>query len=341
MRRVRLRFAGGVEVEFADRDRALAQVREVAERGTYPVYVMYGPEGCGKSALFMQARVVLEGYGYNVIHVNPMAGEGLEALAYTPSLRDIVVEALRLFPDTHSRVVDVALSAAGMALRRLRKPRLALLMDDVFQAVGLDRAERLVKTLLNLIEYPPGDYDRIVVLVASSEGVTWRRVGRHRWASIYTMWNMSEEGFRQLYEQVPGGAELGFRDAWRLTGGNPWLLARLYEARWRVEEVVDMVIHAKGLRDFVRRLEKQEKQLLLEAVEDPDVIFEGLGEEATERLESRLIELNLIAIVPDRVEYLWIDTPPPEKDLGLGVGRYYAWQNPLYREAVRKVLQRQ
>jgi len=40
----------------------------------------------------------------------------------------------------------------------------------------------------------------------------------------------------------------------------------------------------------------------------------------------------------DRDEYFWIDVPPPEKDPELGIGRRYAWQSPLHREAVRRVL---
>jgi len=39
-----------------------------------------------------------------------------------------------------------------------------------------------------------------------------------------------------------------------------------------------------------------------------------------------------------RSPQLWIDEPPPEKDLGLGVGRYVAWQTPPHREAVRRAL---
>jgi len=37
---------------------------------------------------------------------------------------------------------------------------------------------------------------------------------------------------------------------------------------------------------------------------------------------------------------LWIDEPSLEKDLELGVGKYIAWQIPLYREAVRKALKK-
>jgi len=49
VKRIKVSFAG-LEVEFIDRERALEQVREFGERGTFPVYVIYGPEGCGKTA---------------------------------------------------------------------------------------------------------------------------------------------------------------------------------------------------------------------------------------------------------------------------------------------------
>jgi Archaeal ATPase. len=48
--KIKLIFVSGLEVEFIDRERALKQVEELAEKGTrYPV-VVFGPEGCGKSA---------------------------------------------------------------------------------------------------------------------------------------------------------------------------------------------------------------------------------------------------------------------------------------------------
>jgi len=54
-----------------------------------------------------------------------------------------------------------------------------------------------------------------------------------------------------------------------------------------------------------------------------------------------LVERNLIAVLPpSREPHLWVDTPPPERGLELGIGRFYAWQTPLHREAVRNVLER-
>jgi len=70
-----------------------------------------------------------------------------------------------------------------------------VMADDVFQAIGLDAVAAYVKALLNLIEYPASRYERMVVLVATSEGVSRREVGRHLWAEVVPMWNMSKEGF--------------------------------------------------------------------------------------------------------------------------------------------------
>ena len=55
-------------------------------------------------------------------------------------------------------------------------------------------------------------------------------------------------------------------------------------------------------------------------------------------LRDVLIEKNLIARIWDRDPDAWIDEPPPERDPELGIGKYYAWQTPLHREAVRRIL---
>jgi hypothetical protein len=36
------------------------------------------------------------------------------------------------------------------------------------------------------------------------------------------------------------------------------------------------------------------------------------------------------------IPWFWIDEPPPEKDLELGIGKDVAWQSPLHREAVKR-----
>jgi hypothetical protein len=60
-----------------------------------------------------------------------------------------------------------------------RRRKIAVIADDVFQAIGLDKAAAYVKGLLNMIEHPVYSYENVVVLVATSEGVTWEEIGRH------------------------------------------------------------------------------------------------------------------------------------------------------------------
>jgi hypothetical protein len=218
-------------------------------------------------------------------------------------------------------------------MRRFRK-RIALLVDEVFQAIGLERAEAYVKSLLNLIEYPPEPYERIVIIVATSEGLSRWRIGRHLWSWIIPMWNMSREGFEELYERIPG-PKPGFEDVWRLTGGNPRMLTTLYLANWNANSVVEFIARSRAItKDFVSKW----RRYLEKAVEDPDTLID---EEVPEELRRSLIEKNLIVYdMYSRSPDLWVDEPPPEKDPEIGIGRYVAWQTPLHREAVRKALER-
>lgn len=336
MRRVRLELVPGLEVEFTDREKALRQVYELAEKGTrYPI-VVYGPEGCGKTAWLKQSALVLRELGYETLYVNPLHRE---ATPYT-DVREVALRLAEAVAEASGtaqlRLATLAVLLVRELLSRWRRGRVAVLVDDVFQAIGLDKAEVYVKELLGPIEYPPQSYERVVAIVATSEGVTRRRVGRHRWALLRSMWNMSRRGLEELYEELrratPGGVE-DFDEVWRLTGGNPYMLSRLYQANWSRGTVVRELIVGRGLsREFVVKW----RGYLEAVVEDPDAVSEpGFPEE----LRAELIERNLITYdIYFRDPELWVDEPPPGRDLELGIGRYAAWQTPLHREAVRAAL---
>jgi hypothetical protein len=49
----------------------------------------------------------------------------------------------------------------------------------------------------------------------------------------------------------------------------------------------------------------------------------------------------MIDAIPERDGETWIDEPPPERDLELGIGRYIAWQTPIHREAVKRAMTKQ
>jgi len=75
MRRIKLSFAQDVEVVFVDREMALKKIGEWAEKGVINVQVVFGPEGCGKSAWLRQSSEVLRGLGFDVIYINPVEKE--------------------------------------------------------------------------------------------------------------------------------------------------------------------------------------------------------------------------------------------------------------------------
>jgi len=331
-KRVKLLFTPRLEVEFTDRDRALEQVREFAEKGTrYPV-VVYGPEGCGKTAWLKQSAEILKDLGFNVIYVNPLHRE---FITYT-DVREVIQKFVEVVGEVTGiaqlKLATLTTLAVKELLSRWSRRKVAVLVDDVFQAVGLDKAETYVKELLGLIEYPPESYESIVAIVATSEGITRWRIGRHRWAWLIPMWNMSKEGFRGLYEKLPG-SKSSFEDVWRLAGGNPDMLSQLYQVRWDFNVIVKSLIEEKRLTPtFINTW----RSWLEKAVEDPDTLWspEVPGELVNE-LESRNL---IIYFLRDRDPQLWIDEPPPEKDLELGIGKHVAWQTPLHRDAVKKVL---
>jgi hypothetical protein len=333
VKRIRLEIAPGVETEFVDRDRALAQVAEWAEKSTRWPVVIFGPEGCGKTAFLRQSTVMLRELGYDVFYLHPL-DRVFAAEVDDPDVKSLFVDLVRktLEDERWGRLALAVFDLVREVLKKRRK-KIAVIADDVFQAIGLDKAAAYVKGLLNMIEHPVYKYEKIVVLVATSEGVSRSEIGRHRWADIMPMWNMPREGFQQLYERIPG-PKPPFEEVWRLTGGNPEMLVRLYKAGWNAEEVVLRLMQNKQLSaEFVSRW----RRWLEAAVEDPEALW---SPDAPEELIKQLVERNLIVYnMYDRRPSFWVDQPPPERDPELGIGKNVAWQTPLHREAVRRALE--
>jgi hypothetical protein len=333
VKRITLKLAPGVKTEFTDRDRALAQVVEWAEKSTRWPVVVFGPEGCGKTAFLRQAAETLRELGYDVFYIDPLHRFFIAHTEAREAVRRLAEAASEAFGIAQLKLATLALDVGRELLERWGRKRVAILVDDVFQAVGLDKAGIYVKSLLNLIEYPPRSYEGIVAVVATSEGLSRREIGRHRWGRLMMMWNMPREGFQRLYDKLPG-PKPPFEDVWMWTGGNPSALAVLYENRWRWDDAVRVFIEQRGVAYIIRSLTPTERAWLEEAVGDPDTLF------VRERMSllNKLVEMNVVAKVMGRYEYLWVDEPPPERDPEQGVGKNVAWQTPLHREAVRRAL---
>ncbi len=332
MKRIKVEIAPGVETEFVDRDRALAQVAEWAEKSTRWPVVIFGPEGCGKTAFLRQAASGLRELGYDVFYLHPI-DKVFSAEVDDPDVKTLFADLVRktLEDEKWGRLALAVFDLTREILKKRRR-KIAIIVDDVFQAIGLDKAAAYVKGLLNTIEHPVYRYEKIVVLVATSEGVSREEIGRHRWADIMPMWNMPREGFQQLYDKLPD-PKPPFEEVWRLTGGNPGMLSRLYLTSWNSGAVATRLIRGKRLTpDFVARW----KSWLEKAVEDPETLW---SPDAPQELINQLVERNLILYnIYEREQIFWVDAPPPERDPELGIGKNVAWQTPIHREAVRRAL---
>ena len=195
MRRVELELASSLVVEFADRERALGQVVEFAEEGTRWPVVVFGPEGCGKTAFLRQAASALRELGYDVFYLHPL-DRVFSAEVDDPDVKTLFLDLVRKTLEDRGwgRLAMAVFDFTREVLRRRRR-KVAVIADDVFQAIGLDKAAAYVKGLLNMIVHPQYKYENMVVLVATSEGVSRREIGRHRWARLMPMWNMARNGF--------------------------------------------------------------------------------------------------------------------------------------------------
>ena len=329
MKRIKLKLAK-FDVEFVDREQALKRIEYWADHGMTVVHVIYGPEGCGKSAWLRQGAELLRELGFDVIYLNPIDKEFMAEVG-VEDVKKRLLEILREATDESWVRAIWALIDLGRELIRAGRRKIAILADDVFQVISLNKAAIYVKGLLGILEYPPGDYDVAITIAATSEGVSKREIGRHRWAYLDIIWNMPREGFKQLYEQLPGNKP-DFDYVWRLTGGNPKLLGQLYEAGWDVNVIINRFISDKEITpQFIARW----RTWLEEVVKDPDTLWRP---DAPVELIDELIRRNLVIYpLPPKGTDIWIDKPP-EKDVELGTGNHAAWQSPLHREAVKKAL---
>jgi hypothetical protein len=161
VKRIAVEIAPGVETEFVDRDRALAQVVEWAERGTRFPVVIFGPEGCGKTAFLRQASVMLRDLGYDVFYLHPL-DKVFAAEVDDADVKTLFTELVRkTLEDERWGRLALAVFDLTREILKKRRRKIAVIADDVFQAIGLDKAAAYVTGLLNMIEHPVYRYENL------------------------------------------------------------------------------------------------------------------------------------------------------------------------------------
>ncbi len=327
------------EPRFVDRERELETLRELASYGSpLPIY-LYGPEGCGKTRLLREFIKEVRGV---TIYIDALERRDPEtAIVLNP-----VIEEVRKF------VREVALQAIGplgtyladritLIVEKIAEKvsiegrSLIVIVDDITRAIGLDRVEWYVKWLYELIgklhrRYSPKS---ILIVATTSEGKSLDLVMRHTYTVVKLIWNLPREPFYELVQELkPPNPNLR-EELWRVTGGNPRALIEIAHVhRWDIGSWLN-TLERKLTKVLTTIRSRNLENELMKVIEDPDTVHTEATPK-TEQLQQILTEENLLI-------YKYVTTlhnTEVPSDPELGIGKYYAWQIPAYRDILKKLL---
>jgi len=317
------------EPPFINREIELKVLLNYAKKGYYPVLYLYGPEGCGKTRLLKEVVKRLQNRkDYLIVYIDAQSTSSIENSLLAPS------EIVRVMADIIGNLTEpigkllayaVVKLSQKLSRRQVRDKRVVILIDDVARPLGLDVIEVYAKNLLKLIEelYSLG-VESVFVLATTSEGISRRLLARHNYTRLRELWNLSPQSTQELLKALEAPPSISNR-LYSLTGGNPRSIIELWRKNWKVKTWIQEIEF--NLKPFLEDLPRDLKEKLVKVIEDIDLVLEDLT------LRDRLLEANLIAP---------IDRPclgyTPEVNKELGIGEYYAWQIPVYKQVLCKLL---
>jgi len=317
-------------LSFIDRVVELDMLIEMSVEGRYlPLYI-YGPEGCGKTRLLLEfSKVLRDREDCVVIYIDALTISSIDSMIRGTSKH--ITEILRSFvegiAEPIGRFLALALDKFIKYISKklsLRNKHLVILVDDVALPIGIDKVSWYIKYLQTLNESITQSYNvaSTLIIATTSEGKSLNIVRRHSYIDVKLLWNLSKEASLELLK------ELGVRDVklWRVSGGNPRAMIEIvkdYKLNindWinkilsiRIEPTIHR-IRTRGLIDELRDVCKDIDKLM----NYPE-------------LEEILIDENLV---------IYIKAPTighkPSRDPELGIGNYYAWQLPIYKDLITK-----
>lgn len=330
------------KIRFVDR---IPEIKNLEEFSKYPrpepLYI-YGPEGCGKTRLLKEYVKIFKGIG---IYIDALEESNIErSLLISPSLEKLE-SIITTFIETINRPIGKTLATLFIQLLneiskkvRLKEENILIAIDDITRAIGLNKIDWYVKWLYETISKISEKYEpkTVTIIATTSEGISLRRIVKHRHAMIRLLWNLEFDHFKELSRELKREISEDFiYDLWNYTGGNPGRLIEIaLQYRWKLktwyEELKKRLETSRVITKIkVRKLISQ----LEETLKDPDTLYYNPTEKLL-KLYDILEEQNLmINITPTLLSERKL-----EANLELGIGKHYAWQMPAYKKALEELI---
>jgi len=350
-----------VELPFVGRTAELEAIRRYNSRQVYLPTFVFGPEGCGKSRLFREAvKRFKDWHPDGVAVLIDVREERLERAVLATAPVDVRKLAKRLAKAmfkslsqiTHFGEFFAAMATSIPEFAKTRDVRrVFVVVDEVTTAfTNVEAYAKSMESTMN-VGRPEELKDVIVNFFAlTSEGYSRDLLARHNYVAQNYIWNLPRRDFEVLYhrarEVYPGPAP-PFDEVWKLYGGNPRGLEELAARHnWVVGDHMKFLMEKKQMERVAKALrERGLADLAVKVIEDVDYLH--LGEErGLGDLRELLIRENLVMDLPRGIPLggeSIVNSPfePPPIDKDLGVGQYYAWQMPAYKELLRRALAEQ
>ena len=317
---------------FIDREYEMKWVLEWFKKGFYPIMVVYGPEGCGKTRLLLESiNRVRESSEYFVLYINALEERDPSRAFYgSDSVLDIILNITKGLSGVGAEVARALSYWFKKLVTRIgvRGKHVVIVVDDVVKAIGLDYIDVYCKKLLDLMEelysYNP---ESVTVVVTTSEGLSRERLLKHRWATEYLLWNLGREEARALLESLGAPSEK-LDEIILYTGGNPRAIIELWRLSWDIRVWTRKYIEIA--RTILSKLGDNEISYIEEIISDPDKMSS-----IPSSLYRLLLEYNIVIELPIRDLRI---AGKPEQDRELGIGEYYAFQLPVYMHVFKELL---
>ena len=327
------------EPRFINRVEELKALEKLATSiTTLPIY-LYGPEGCGKTRLLKE---FIKRFNGIAVYIDALEGESIEkALITNPVIKELREFAKEVLPGISGTIgaylankITSILEKVSTKISIKDKP-LLIAVDDVTRAIGLSKIEWYVKWLYELIKKLWEDYKpkSILIIATTSEGQSLDLILRHTYASTRLIWNLDQKAFNELIQELNPPNQAAIEDLWRVIGGNPRALIEIaYNYKWNIDTWLN-VLKRKLAKTLITIRSRNLVKELKYVIENPDTIHDKPSPKM-EELYKLLIEENLFI-------YKYMPTlngGEIPKDPNLGIGKYYAWQIPAYRQILKELL---